>query len=115
MTQRYDVIVIGGGGSGLAAGLSAAETSRLLREEAISSVPRLRVGLFCDVSPGEFCPLRIPPFGMAAASPRDTSRKDGALSPVTSEKASSLSALREMSRCLTGRTIGSKIIPWESL
>jgi hypothetical protein len=85
MTERYDVIVIGGS-SVPAAGLSAAETSRLLREEAISSVPRLRAGLFCDVSPGEFCPLHIPPFGMAAASPRDTSRKDGALSPVTSEK-----------------------------
>ena len=63
----------------------------MLREEAFSYVPRLRAGLFCDLPPGEFCPLRIPPFGMAAVSPRDKSRKDGALSPVTSEKASSLS------------------------
>jgi hypothetical protein len=41
-----------------------------------------------DLSTGEFCPLRIPPFGMAAASPMDKSSKDGALSPGTSEKAS---------------------------
>ena len=32
--------------------------------------------------------------GMAAVSPRDKSRKDGALSPVTSEKASPLSPPR---------------------
>jgi hypothetical protein len=65
----------------------------MLREEAFSCVPRLRAGLFCDLSPGEFCPLRIPPFGMAAVSPGDKSRKDGALSPVTSEKASFLSLM----------------------
>jgi hypothetical protein len=64
-----------------------------LRVEAFSSVPRLRAGLFCDLPPGEFCPLRIPPFGMAAVSPRDKSRKDGALPPVTSEKASTLSPI----------------------
>jgi hypothetical protein len=66
----------------------------MLREEAFSCVPRLRAGLFSDLPPGEFCPLRIPPFGMAAVSPRDKSRKDGALSPVTSEKATSLSPPR---------------------
>jgi len=66
---------------------------RRLRDEAFSRVPRLRAGLFCDLSPGEFCPLRIPPFGMAAVSPGDKSRKDGALSPVTSEKASFLSLM----------------------
>jgi hypothetical protein len=65
-----------------------------LREEAFSCVPRLRAGLFCDLPPGEFCQRPIPPFGMAAVSPRDKSRKDGALSPVTSEKASSLSPHR---------------------
>jgi hypothetical protein len=65
----------------------------MLREEAFSCVPRLRVGFFCDLSPGEFCLRPIPPFGMAAVSPRDKSRKDGALSPVTPEKASSLSPL----------------------
>jgi hypothetical protein len=26
-----------------------------------------------DLSTGEFCPLRIPPFGMAAVSPMDKS------------------------------------------
>jgi hypothetical protein len=63
-----------------------------LREKAISCVPRLRPGLFCDLPPGEFCPLRIPLDRLGAAvSPRDKSRKDGALSPVTPEKASSLS------------------------
>jgi len=41
-------------------------------------------------SVGEFYPLRIPPYGMAAVSPRDKSRIDGALSPVAPEKASSL-------------------------
>jgi hypothetical protein len=62
-----------------------------LREEAFSCVPRLRAGLFCDLSMGEFCPRPIPPYGMAAVSPTDKSRKDGALSPVAPEKASSLS------------------------
>jgi hypothetical protein len=47
-----------------------------------------RAGLFCDLSTGEFCPLRIPPFGMAAASPIDKTRKDCALPPGTLEKAS---------------------------
>jgi len=66
----------------------------MLREEAFSCVPRLRAGLFCDLPPGEFCPLRIPFDKLrAAVSPRDKSRKDGALPPVTSEKASSLSPL----------------------
>jgi hypothetical protein len=45
-------------------------------------------GLFCDLSKGEFCPLRIPPFGMAAGSPIDKTRKDSALPPGTLEKAS---------------------------
>jgi hypothetical protein len=46
-----------------------------------------RAGLFCDLSTGEFCPLRIPPSGMAAASPIYKSRKDSALPSVTPEKA----------------------------
>jgi len=52
--------------------------------ENLYSVPRLRAGLFCDVSPGEPCPLRIPPFGLAAVSPtKIRHEKNGALSPVT--------------------------------
>jgi len=65
----------------------------MLRDEAFSCVPSLRAGLFCGLSPGEFCPLRVPfdkPLGRelgaerlraAVSPPRDKSRKDGALSP----------------------------------
>ena len=60
-------------------------------------------GLFSTVSTGEFCPLRIPldkPLDReleaerlwAAASPIDTSRKDGGLPLVTSEKTHYLSS-----------------------
>jgi hypothetical protein len=48
---------------------------------------------FQPLSMGKFCPRTIPPFRMVAVSPTDGSLKDGALSPVTSEKASSLSSL----------------------
>jgi hypothetical protein len=54
----------------------------MLRKETFSFVPRLRAGLFCGLPPGEFCPLRIPFDRLrAAVSPRDKSRRDGALSP----------------------------------
>jgi hypothetical protein len=48
-----------------------------------------RAGIFCDLSTGEFCPLRIPvlrkrlPEDLAAASPIDKSQKYEALPPVT--------------------------------
>jgi hypothetical protein len=46
-----------------------------------------QAGLFSDLSAGESCPLRISrPIGGTAVSPTDKPRKDGALSPVTSEK-----------------------------
>jgi hypothetical protein len=48
-----------------------------------------RLGLFSDLSAGEFCPLRIPLDKLGAAvSPTDKSRKDGSLPPVASEKTS---------------------------
>jgi hypothetical protein len=51
---------------------------RVLREEAFPCVPRLRAGLFCDLSLGEFCPLRIPFDRLrAAVSPTDKTRHRG--------------------------------------
>ena len=45
-----------------------------------------QAGLFSDLSAGESYPLRIVPQAGPAVSPTDKPRKDGALSPVTSEK-----------------------------
>jgi len=45
-----------------------------------------QAGLFSDFSAGESFPLRIVPQAGPAVSPTDKTRKDGALSPVTSEK-----------------------------
>ena len=45
-----------------------------------------QAGIFSDLSAGESFPLRIVPQAGPAVSPTDKTRKDGALSPVTSEK-----------------------------
>ena len=45
-----------------------------------------QAGLFSDLSAGESFPLRIVPQAGPAVSPTDKPRKDGALSPVTSER-----------------------------
>jgi hypothetical protein len=55
-----------------------APTPFLLYRGSRAGPPDLRrAGLFCDLSTGEFCPLRIPPFGMAAVSPADKTRHRG--------------------------------------
>ena len=46
-----------------------------------------RPGLFCDLSAGESCPLRIPPINRGLRFPPLISREnDSGLPPVTSEK-----------------------------
>ena len=65
----------------------------MLGEEAISSVPRLRAGLFSDLSAWDSYPLRILDCVELRVPPLISHEKNGTLSPVTSEKASSLSSM----------------------